>query len=131
MIKIIIEINFESRATKYQKIKQIKFKISFETFKIFERFKKFVQMFKKQSNFVDITKQILNISIEIRFRELLEIFSKFFRQMFRDIINEKMKTMFKKRKTIVQMKIVKEKKMHVESIKFNFIEFVHLREIVA
>ena len=29
------------------------------------------------------------------------------------------------------MKIVKEKKMHVESIKFNFIEFVHLKEIVV
>ena len=77
MIKIVVEINFEFRATKYQKIKQIKFKISFEAFEIFERFKKLVQMFKKQSNFVDITKQILNISIEIRFRELLEIFSKF------------------------------------------------------
>ena len=53
-------------------------------------------MFKKQSNFVDITKQILNISIEIRFRELLEIFSKLLRQMFRDIIDEKMKIIFKK-----------------------------------
>ena len=88
-------------------------------------------MFKKQSNFVDITKQILNISIEIRLRELFKIFSKFSRQMFHDIIDEKMKTMFKKRKTIVQMKIVKEKKVHVESIKFNFIEFVHLKKIVA
>ena len=29
------------------------------------------------------------------------------------------------------MKIVKEKKMHVELIKFNSIEFVHLKEIVA
>ena len=51
--------------------------------------------------------------------------------MFRDIIDKKMKTMFKKQKTIVQMKIVKEKKVHVESIKFNFIEFVHLKKIVA
>ena len=42
IIKIIVEINFEFRATKYQKIKQIKFKISFETFKTFERFKKLV-----------------------------------------------------------------------------------------
>ena len=57
-------------------------------------------MFKKQSNFVDIIKQILNTSIEIRFRELLEIFSEFLRQMFRDIIDEKIKTMFKKRKII-------------------------------
>ena len=40
MIKIIVEINFESHATKYQKIKQIKFKISFETFESFKRFKK-------------------------------------------------------------------------------------------
>ena len=53
-------------------------------------------MFKKQSNLVNIMKQILNISIKIRLRELFEIFSKFSRQMFRDIINEKMKTMFKK-----------------------------------
>ena len=65
MIEIIVEINSESCAIKYQKIKQIKFKISFETFKIFEKFKKLAQMFKEQSNFVDITKQILNISIEI------------------------------------------------------------------
>ena len=82
-------------------------------------------------NFVDITKQILNISIEIRFHELFEISSKLLRQMFRDIIDEKMKTMFKKRKTIVQMKIVKEKKMHVKSIKFNFIKLIHLKEIVV
>ena len=88
-------------------------------------------MFKKQSNFVNITKQILNISIEIRFRELFEIFSKLSRQMFRDIIDEKVKTMFKKRKAIVQMKIVKKKKMHVESIEFNFIELIHLKEIVV
>ena len=51
--------------------------------------------------------------------------------MFRDIIDEKMKTMFKKRKAIVQMKIVKEKKVYVELIKFNFIEFIYLKEIVA
>ena len=88
-------------------------------------------MFKKQLNFVDITKQILNISIEIRFRELFEISSKFFRQMFYNIINKKMKTIFKKRKAFAQMKIVKEKKMHVESIKFNFIESIYLKEIVA
>ena len=47
MIEIIVKINFKFRATKYQKIKQIKFKISFETSETFERFKKFVQMFKK------------------------------------------------------------------------------------
>ena len=131
IIKIIVEINFESRAIKCQKIKQIKFKISFETFEIFERFKKLAQMLKKQSNFVDITKQILNTSIEIRLRELFKIFSKFLRQMFRDIIDEKMKTMFKKRKAIAQMKIVKKKEMHVKSIRFNFIELIHLKKIVV
>ena len=51
--------------------------------------------------------------------------------MFRDIINEKMKIMFKKRKTIAQIKIVKEKEMHVELIKFNSIELIHLRKIIA
>ena len=51
--------------------------------------------------------------------------------MFRDIIDEKMKTIFKKRKTIAQMKIVKEKKVHIKSIKFNFIELIHLRKIVV
>ena len=88
-------------------------------------------MFKKLSNFVDIIKQILNTSIEIRFRELLEFSSEFSRQMFRDIINEEVKIMFKKRKVTVQKKIMKEKKMHVESIKFNFIESIHLRKIVV
>ena len=47
MIEMIIKVNFEFRATRYQKIKQIKFKISFKTFEIFERFKRFVQMFKE------------------------------------------------------------------------------------
>ena len=88
-------------------------------------------MFKKQSNFVNIIKQILNTSIEIRFRELLEISFKFLRQMFRDITDEEVKTVFKKRKVIAQKKIVKEKKMHVESVKFNSIESIHLKKIVA
>ena len=51
--------------------------------------------------------------------------------MFHDIIDEKMRTIFKKRKTIAQMKIIKEKKMHVESIKLNFIELIHLKKIVV
>ena len=51
--------------------------------------------------------------------------------MFRDIIDEKVKAVFKKRKVIAQKKIVKEKEMHVESMKFNFIELIHLKEIVA
>ena len=88
-------------------------------------------MFKKQLSFVNIIKQILNTSIEIRFRELFEISFEFFRQMFRDIMNEKIKTVFKKRKVIAQRKIVKEKKMHVKSVKFNFIESIHLKEIVV
>ena len=88
-------------------------------------------MFKKQSNFVNIIKQILNISIEIRLRELLEISFELSRQMFRDIIDEKIKAVFKKRKMIAQKKIVKEKKMHVESVRFNFIESIHLKEIVV
>ena len=75
-------------------------------------------------------KQILNISIEIRFHELLKISSKFSRQMFRDIIDKKIKTMFKKRKAIAQIKIVKKKKMHVESIESNFIELIYLKKIV-
>ena len=131
IIEMIVKINFKFYATKYQKIKQIKFKTSSKAFEIFEKFKKFVQTFKKQSNFVDITKQILNISIEIRFRELFKISSKLLRQMFHNIIDVKMKMMFKKQKTIVQMKIVKKKKMHVESIKFNFIELIHSKEIVV
>ena len=73
----------------------------------------------------------MNTSIEIRLRELLEIFFEFLRQMFRDIIDEKVKAVFKKRKVIAQKKIVKEKKMHVESVKFNFIESIHLKKIVA
>ena len=87
-------------------------------------------MFKKQLNFVNIIKQILNISIKIRLRELLKISSEFSQQMFRDIIDEKVKTMFKKRKVIAQKKIVKEKKMHVKSVKFNFIKSIHLKKIV-
>ena len=53
-------------------------------------------MFKKQSNFINIIKQILNISIEIQFRELFKIVFEFLQQMFRDIIDEKMKIIFKK-----------------------------------
>ena len=82
-------------------------------------------------NFVNIIKQILNTSIKIQLRELLEISFKLSRQIFRNIIDEKIKAMFKKRKMIVQKKIVKEKKMHVKSVKFNFIELIHLKEIVV
>ena len=51
--------------------------------------------------------------------------------MFCDIIDEEMKAVFKKRKTTVQMKIVKEKEMHIESVRFNFIESIHLKKIVT
>ena len=51
--------------------------------------------------------------------------------MFRNIIDEKIKIMFKKRKATAQIKIVKEKKMHVKSIKLNFTESIHLKEIVV
>ena len=51
--------------------------------------------------------------------------------MFRDIIDEEIKTMFKKQKAIAQIKIVKKKKMHVELIKLNFIELIHLKKIVV
>ena len=88
-------------------------------------------MFKKQLNFINIIKQILNISIEIRLCELLEISFKFSSQMFRDIIDEEVKAVFKKRKIIAQKKILKEKKMHIKSVRFNFIELIHLKEIVA
>ena len=88
-------------------------------------------MLKKQLNFVDIIKQVLNTLIEIRLRELLEVSFEFLRQIFRDIIDEEIKAVFKKRKMIAQKKIMKEKKMHVKSVKFNFIESIHLKEIVV
>ena len=40
MIEIIVEVNLEFRAIKYQKIKQIKFKILFEISEAFEKFKR-------------------------------------------------------------------------------------------
>ena len=51
--------------------------------------------------------------------------------MFRDIIDKEIKAVFKKRKVIAQRKIVKEKKMHVELMKFSFIELIHFRKIVV
>ena len=74
----------------------------FEILEIFDRFKKLAQIFKKQSNFVNIIKQMLNTSIEIRFRELFKISSEYSRQIFCDINDEKVKAMFKKRKMIAQ-----------------------------
>ena len=40
MIEMIIEVNSKFRAAKYQRVKQIKVKISFETLEIFDRFKR-------------------------------------------------------------------------------------------
>ena len=51
--------------------------------------------------------------------------------MFHEIIDEEIKTMFKKRKANVQMKIVKEKKIHVKSVKFISIESIYLKEIIV
>ena len=61
---------------------------------------------------------------------MLKISFKFLRQMFRNITDEKIKIVFKKRKVIIQKKIMKEKKMHIKSMKFNFIKSIHLKEIV-
>ena len=65
MIKIIVKINSEFRAIKYQRVKQTKFEISFKVFKTFNKFKKLVLIFKKQLNSTDIIKQILNTFIKI------------------------------------------------------------------
>ena len=73
----------------------------------------------------------MNTSIEIQFRELFEISSEFFRQMFHDIIDEEIKAVFKKRKVIAQRKIMKKKKIHVKSVKFYFIESIYLKKIVV
>ena len=46
-------------------------------------------------------------------------------------MNEKIKTMLKKRKIVASSKVVKKKKMHVDSMKFNSMKSMHLKEIVA
>ena len=51
--------------------------------------------------------------------------------MFRDITDEKIKAVFKKRKVTIQRKIVKEKKMHIKLMRFNFIKSIHLKEIIV
>ena len=72
MKKILVDINSDSRAVKYKKTKLIKFS-SVEVVEITKRFKKLVQIIKKQFNSVDVIKQILNTFIEIRLRELFNI----------------------------------------------------------
>ena len=130
MKKIFVDINSGSRVVKYKKIKLIKFS-SVEVVEITKRFKKLTQIIKEQSDSVDVIKQILNTFIEIRLRELLNISFELFKQMFCSIIDEKIKTILKEKRIIAQSKDVKEKKMHVDSMKFNSTKSVHLKEIVA
>ena len=104
--EILIDINSDLRAVKYKKTKLIKFN-SVEVVEITKKFKKLTQIIKEQSNSVDVIKQILNTFIEIRLRELLDISFELFKQMFRSIIDEKIKTILKKRKVIAQSKDIK------------------------
>ena len=50
--------------------------------------------------------------------------------MFHSIIDEKIKTISKKRKIIAQSKDIKEKKVHINSMRLNLTKSVHLKEIV-
>ena len=72
MKKILVDINLNLWVIKYKKTKLIKFS-SIEAVEITKRLKKLAQIIKKQSNSIDVIKQILNTFIEIRFRELLDI----------------------------------------------------------
>ena len=101
--KILVDINSNSRAVKYKKIKLIRFN-SVEVVEITKKFKKLAQIIKKQSNSVDVIKQILNTFIEIRLRELFNIFFELFRQMFRSIIDEEIKTILKKEESLYNQK---------------------------
>ena len=130
MKKILVDINSDSRAAKYKKTKLIKFSLV-EAVEITERFKKLTQIIKKQSNSVDVIKQILNTFIEIRLRELLKISFELFKQMFSNIIDEKIKTISKEKKIIAQSKDIKEKKVHVNSIRLSSTKSVHLKKIVT
>ena len=73
----------------------------------------------------------MNTFIEIRFPELFNISFKLFKQIFRSIIDEKVKIMSKERKIITQSKNIKEKEVHVNSIKLNSIKLMHLKKIVT
>ena len=129
MKEILVDINSDSRAVKYKKTKLIKFS-SVEVVEITKKFKKLTQIIKEQSNSVDVIKQILNTFIEIRLRELLDISFELFRQMFRSIIDEKIKTILKKRRIIAQSKDIKEKKVHVDSMRFSSTKLMHFKKIV-
>ena len=50
--------------------------------------------------------------------------------MFCSIIDEKIKTILKERKIIAQSKNIKEKKVHVDSMRLSSTKSVHLKEIV-
>ena len=130
MKEIFIDINLNLRAVKYKKTKLIKFN-SVEAVEITKRLKKLTQIIKEQSNSVDVIKQILNTFIEIRLRELLNISFELFRQMFRSIIDEEIKTILKERRIIAQSKDVKEKKMHVNSMRLSSTKSVYLKKIVT
>ena len=71
----------------------------------------------------------MNTFIEIRLRKLLNISFELFKQMFRSIIDEKIKTILKK-KNHCTIKKYKKKKVHVNSIRFNSTKSVHLKKIV-
>ena len=103
MKKILVDINSDSRTVKYKKIKLIKFS-SIEIVEITKRFKKLTQIIKKQSDSINVIKQMLNTFIKICFRELFDISFELSRQMFRSIIDEKIKTISKKEKPLYNQK---------------------------
>ena len=129
MKRIFVDINSDSRVVKYKKTKLIKFS-SAEAVEITKKFKKLIQIIKEQLNSVDVTKQILNTFIEIHFHELFDIFFELFRQMFCSIIDEEIKTILKK-KIITQSKNIKEKKIHVDSMRLSSTKLMHLKKIVT
>ena len=109
MKEIFVDINSDSRVVKYKKTKLIKFS-SVEVVEITKRFKKLTQIIKKQSDSINVIKLILNTSIEIRLRDLLDISFKLFKQMFRSIIDEEIKTILKEKRIIAQSKDIKKRK---------------------
>ena len=108
MKEILVDINLNLLIIKYKKTKLIKLS-SIEVVEITKRLKKLVQIIKEHSDSVSVIKQILNTFIEIRLRELLNIFFKLFKQMFCSIIDEKIKAILKKRRIIAQSKDIKKK----------------------
>ena len=101
--EILVNINLDSRAVKYKKTKLIKFNLV-EAVEITKKFKKLTQIIKEYSNSIDVIKQILNTFIEIRLHELLDIFLELFKQMFRSIIDEKIKAISKKEESLHNQK---------------------------